>query len=69
MSDLDAAARVRATYPLSFRVSAELYEALRADAQQLGVTIADVSRFRLRSASTPRFDTNVQIRMEGPNVR
>jgi hypothetical protein len=39
--------------PLTIRVDDELLAALRKDADQLHLTVADICRFRLRSGRAP----------------
>lgn len=45
---------------LAMRVPAELYQALERDAAQLGVSLSDVGRMRLRTGRVPTLNELVQ---------
>ena len=45
---------------LAMRVPAELYQALERDAAQLGVSLSDVGRMRLRTGRVPTLNESVQ---------
>jgi hypothetical protein len=52
MAERDSA-RLRADHLLSVRIDAALFKTIQQDANQLGISLADVSRFRLRTGSVP----------------
>jgi hypothetical protein len=55
MSEHDSARLRRADHLLSVRIDAALFNAIQRDANQLGISLADASRLRLRTGTVPNY--------------